>query len=557
MPFFHSRAALYALMAVLSALVLLGHHTVPPMDRDESRFAQASKQMLQTGDYVTVRFQDDLRAKKPAGIYWLQSICANFLGADEISSYRFINLLALLAAVFALYHMALEFYDPRTAFAAAALFSSGFLVLGEVHLAKTDTLLMTLALGQQWALMRFYIAWQRDLRPPSYNWVWFWGCMAAGVLVKGPVLPVLAALTLVALCLWHRRVLWLSSLNFQRGIILLLILCLPWTILVTMATNGEFLTTAIKDDLLAKVRDGQESHGAPPGVFTLLLGVLIWPASPLLIWAFTHARTFIARAETLFLLAWIRPFWLLIELIPSELPHYPLPVLPAIILLLIGGVGVPSDSKTVRNKSLHLLGMAFRYVGVGIGLLLASIVLWAAFQFGGETSRQAVLFALMAFFMASLAAWHGHRWINQALWRPFFNMIGAPFLFHLIVYAGVVPALSRIHVSTAIAAKIAQLPAKPMAIATAGYQEPSLIFLLGRDLLLLSATEAALFLIEAPGGLAIIEQRQQKMFLKAAGQLDLRLAPPILISGINISKGQNVIILLYRAEMFDANASKE
>ena len=141
MLFFHSRVALYALMAVLSVFVLIGHHTVPPLDRDEARFAQASKQMLQTGDYITVRFQDELRAKKPAGIYWLQSTFANFLGADDISSYRFVNLLALLASVFALYHMALQFYDSRAAFAAAALFSSGFLVLGEAHLAKTDTVI--------------------------------------------------------------------------------------------------------------------------------------------------------------------------------------------------------------------------------------------------------------------------------------------------------------------------------------------------------------------------------------------------------------------------------
>ena len=88
-----------------------------------------------------------------------------FLGADDISSYRFVNLLALLASVFALYHMALQFYDSRAAFAAAALFSSGFLVLGEAHLAKTDTLLMALAIGQQWALMRSYMAWQAGLAP--------------------------------------------------------------------------------------------------------------------------------------------------------------------------------------------------------------------------------------------------------------------------------------------------------------------------------------------------------------------------------------------------------
>ena len=121
-------------------------------------------------------------------------------------------------------------------------------------------------------------------------------------------------------------------------------------------------------------------------------------------------------------------------------------------------------------------------------------------------------------------------------------MIGAALLFHLIVFAGVVPALSQIHVSSAIAKQIAVLPTKPSAIATTGYHEPSLVFLLGRNLLLLGASEAALFLIEAPGGLAIIEQRQQDAFLQAAGQLGIRLTPPVQLSGVNISKGQNVII---------------
>ena len=83
------------------------------------------------------------------------------------------------------------------------------------------------------------------------------------------------------------------------------------------------------------------------------------------------------------------------------------------------------------------------------------------------------------------------------------------------------------------------------------------MFLLGRNLLLLGASEAALFLIEAPGGLAIIEQRQQDAFLQGCWSIGGSPCPPVQLSGINISKGQNVIIFLYSAEMFDANASKE
>ena len=68
----HARACA-ALVLVSLACFLPGFASLHPMDRDEPRFAQASKQMLETGDFVDIRFQDEARHKKPAGIYWLQS----------------------------------------------------------------------------------------------------------------------------------------------------------------------------------------------------------------------------------------------------------------------------------------------------------------------------------------------------------------------------------------------------------------------------------------------------------------------------------------------------
>jgi 4-amino-4-deoxy-L-arabinose transferase-like glycosyltransferase len=52
---------------------LPGFFSIPPIDRDEARFAQATKQMVESGDYIDIRFQDEVRYKKPVGIYWLQS----------------------------------------------------------------------------------------------------------------------------------------------------------------------------------------------------------------------------------------------------------------------------------------------------------------------------------------------------------------------------------------------------------------------------------------------------------------------------------------------------
>ena len=74
----------YLILILLSlALYLPGLAGLPPIDRDESRFAQASKQMIETGDYVRIQFQGESRAKKPAGIYWMQVAAAKLTGRPD------------------------------------------------------------------------------------------------------------------------------------------------------------------------------------------------------------------------------------------------------------------------------------------------------------------------------------------------------------------------------------------------------------------------------------------------------------------------------------------
>ena len=80
------RAALpiwaYALLALIAAALFLPGFTVlPPFDRDEARFAQASSQMLDSGNFIDIRFQDEARYKKPVGIYWLQTAATTLADA--------------------------------------------------------------------------------------------------------------------------------------------------------------------------------------------------------------------------------------------------------------------------------------------------------------------------------------------------------------------------------------------------------------------------------------------------------------------------------------------
>src|SRR5690606_3635508 len=105
----HGRAVATLLVASLLCF-LPGITLLPPVDRDEARFAQATKQMVETGDYVDIRFQDDVRYKKPVGIYWLQSVAvhtAEALGVENarttIAIYRIPSLIGALGAVLMTY----------------------------------------------------------------------------------------------------------------------------------------------------------------------------------------------------------------------------------------------------------------------------------------------------------------------------------------------------------------------------------------------------------------------------------------------------------------------
>ena len=110
------------LLAAALLSFLPGFFAVPPIDRDEARFAQATKQMVESGDYIDIRFQDEVRYKKPVGIYWLQAgvvKTASVLGLRDalttIWLYRIPSLIGAIGAVLLTYWAALAFVTRRTA----------------------------------------------------------------------------------------------------------------------------------------------------------------------------------------------------------------------------------------------------------------------------------------------------------------------------------------------------------------------------------------------------------------------------------------------------------
>src|SRR6185295_8357328 len=193
----HARAVAFLLVCGL-LFFLPGFFNIPPVDRDETRFAQATKQMVETGDFVDIRFQDDVRYKKPVGIYWLQALSvetASALGLPRaelrIWLYRIPSLAGAIGAVLLTYWTALAFVTRRGAVFAALIMCSSVLLGVEARLAKTDAMLLLTVVAAMGALARVYLSWQRGEDPEHPPWSWpaiFWTALAGGILLKGPFL---------------------------------------------------------------------------------------------------------------------------------------------------------------------------------------------------------------------------------------------------------------------------------------------------------------------------------------------------------------------------------
>ena len=338
----HARAAAL-LVAVCLLAMLPGLFQIPPIDRDEVRFAQASKQMLESGDFVDIRFQDTPRYKKPVGMYWLQAAVVKAVeamgdpgGRMRIGLYRLPSLFGAIAAVLLTYWSAIVFVGRRGAILAGLMMASSILLGLEARLAKSDAVLLMMTVAAMGSSGRIYLRARSEPEAArdTVAAAVFWTAIAGGILVKGPLVILFAGLPALALSTADRRARWLLGLRPLPGVAWAALLVLPWFLAIMLESDGKFLTDAVGTDLLAKVTSGQESHGAPPGAYFLLFWVTFWPGAAIAglaavpLWRLRH------EPGIRFLLAWVIPSWLLFEAVVTKLPHYVLPTFPAIAILI-------------------------------------------------------------------------------------------------------------------------------------------------------------------------------------------------------------------------------
>ena len=524
------------LVGACALLYLPGIASIPPLDRDESRYIQASKQMVESGDYTRIYFQKDFRNKKPVGIYWLQSATVNLLGGanikDKVWPYRLPSVLCAIGSVLLVFRIGGRLIGRPQALMAALLFSATPLMQAIARAGTTDSTLLFFTTLAQYNLIQIYLANRDGRRPGIGNAIFFWAALGAGILVKGPVSPLVALLTSVSLMILDRNIHAFKGLRAWLGIPLLLGIVLPWLISIQIATDGAFLRESIGGDFGKKLVSVQESHGAPPGYYTLLIAVTCWPASLLAVPALLNAwnrRRMEKNAAICF--CWIVPYLLLLECVPTKLPHYILSAYPPLVLLCVQMAW--SEQQPDRlNRFWRGLNGLYRIVWILLMPLLVLAIAASALITSIPTIPIILALILIIGILIVSKLYRGNVLFLLAGCIPLL-LFAAPLFFGVIA-----PELHPLWVSrtAADAFKKVQCVQPESRLYAVGYQEPSLVFLTETGIKLCPATT-----IEAeyrPEMVALIPRQ-------VAEQLTVPLRLVESIRGFDYSKGKIVKLGLY------------
>ena len=320
----------------------------------------------------------------------------------------------------------------------------------------------------------------------------------------------------------------------------MLAIFLPWFVAIMVKTQGEFWNDSIGHALMGKVAKGDDSHGAPPGYHTLLSFVTFWPGILLIALGAVAAWQRRGEAAVQFVVAWFLPFWIIYELVATKLPHYTLPVFPA--LALIAAFGLRDGVDLVKGKKIRIA----HWIIVALFVVVSLLIGFLPFLLAGEMETTVPATAWLGALAGIAAAGTG---IYLAL-KPGFNRLPPLILSALGVYiftfGAVLPNMDRFWLSHELRAEIAAIGGcETPHLATIDYREPSLVFNFGTETLLGDEASVLAHLAENRScGIAAIGERNYVAFLEAAETAGVPLKILGQVQGYNYTKGRNLTLTI-------------
>lgn len=455
----------WLLIAILACLglYLLGNGRVPLWDRDEGWYAQCSKQMWETGDWVVPRFLDDLRAEKPALVYWLQLGGYYLFGGPGDFAVRFYAGVAQALAIAILGFSLFKLSDPRRATWTAVIYGTCVMAIVSAKMCLCDSTLMVFLVTAQMCLMAFYLGKAR------------WGALlllfialGLGGLTKGPVAVVPTIFTLLALAildyqrwlpqLWRAPKYFFSQVSLWTLIILgglLLVAAINAAWLIPLHLRAPQWLGSVLNIAKGHVTTSMDGHsGISFGTYLLYVWGTFFPWSLLLPTAVYIAWKNRRVPQVRFAIAAVLGPWLFFECMKTKLPHYNLPTFPFLAFLVADALVRCAEGEYREfAKKRFLIPVAIW--AIVIGALPSAVWLSAMPSLGlGAQPWLPMVVLSIAGYVFTLGVWwnfYRHRSYRACGW-----MAGSFLALIAILYGWYLPQVSWLRVSPQIAAILAK-----------------------------------------------------------------------------------------------------
>jgi len=470
-------AAILISLVVMGAYLLIATRTTL-WDRDEPRFARATVEMVESGNYLVPTFNGRLRPDKPVLIYWLMSLPVRLLGPTELAC-RFFSAVGTALSCLLTFVIGRKLLGAKAGLWAMAILASSMMVLYIGSAATADAILLPCMI----AAVAIFVS---EIGSGVHLWQTVLMGIALGLalLAKGPVglLPVVVIVTTVLLSREVRADAGRYLRQLGLATVIGILIFLAWAIPANNATGGQFLSLGIGHHVLGRAVKPLEHHGGdfllylPYYLPVIVLGFFPWTLHlPGALLAVFRGRIGGQPCRAL-LISWMLSVFIIMTLVITKLPHYVLFIWPAMALAVAGTILAEERNALSAQEQVWLRRGTWLFVPVAaVGALGLMVGPWfvqvQALRWSGPASG--IVLAGMAIIAVRRQFAKGAAASAKVL------LVGMAVL-QIPILFGVIPAIEQLKLSPAIAGAVTEKTTEETPVATYGYGEPSLNFYVGR-----------------------------------------------------------------------------
>jgi 4-amino-4-deoxy-L-arabinose transferase-like glycosyltransferase len=363
---------LTAALALFVSFFSLGSITL--FDVDEAVFAEATKEMIQSGDWITPTYNGENRYDKPILLYWLMAVSYKIFGINEFAA-RFPSALSGVLLCFSIFFFVRHLYNDKKAFYASVSFVSSLYYLAYSHAAVTD---MVLTLFISLSLFSFYLSLKKNRRY-IYGFYLF---SALAFLTKGLIGIIFPFGIACMYILITGGLKGIRQIIHVGGIFLFLIVSLPWYISQYLVNGQEFIQQFIIKHHFMRYAGVISGHRGPIYLYilTMTAGLFPWIAFlPSGIGEIFHAMKSLKdwrnldrndHNHGLFFLIWLGIIFVFFSFSTTKLPNYILPAIPAASMLISNGM-YKRKEYSLKQKLPGIVNMRGKYADIFIVIVSA------------------------------------------------------------------------------------------------------------------------------------------------------------------------------------------